>query len=40
MFLIVLGIFLFILTVTVIKNHPVLEKFTGTGRLIALLMIV
>ena len=40
MFLIILGIVLFILTVTVIKNHPALEKLTGTGRLIALLMIV
>ena len=40
MFLIILGIVLFILTVTVINNHPALEKLTGTGRLIALLMIV
>jgi len=40
MFLIIFGIILFIITVTVIKNHPGLEKFAGTGRLIALLMIV
>jgi regulator of protease activity HflC (stomatin/prohibitin superfamily) len=40
MFLIILGIILFVITVTVIKNHPALEKFAGTGRLIALLMIV
>jgi regulator of protease activity HflC (stomatin/prohibitin superfamily) len=40
MFLIVLGIILFIITVTVLKNQPVLEKFAGTGRIIALLMIV
>lgn len=40
MFLIILGIILFIITVTVIKNNPVLHKFGSTGRLIALLMIV
>jgi len=40
MFLIILGIILFIITVTVIKNNPVLHKFSGTGRIIALLMIV
>src|SRR5664279_644574 len=40
MFLIILGIILFIITVTVIKNNPVLHKFAGTGRIIALLMIL
>lgn len=40
MFLIILGIILFIITVTVIKNNPSLHKFAGTGRIIALLMIV
>jgi len=40
MFLIILGIILFIITVTVIKNNPSLHKFVGTGRIIALLMIV
>ena len=40
MFLIILGIILFIVTVTVIKNQPALKKLAGTGRLIALLMIV
>jgi len=40
MFLIILGIILFIITVTVIKNNPSLHKFGGTGSIIALLMIV
>lgn len=40
MFLVILGIILFIVTGTVIRTNPALAKFAGTGRIIAILMIV
>lgn len=40
MFLLILGIILFIVTGTVIRTNPALAKFSGTGRIIAILMIV
>ncbi len=40
MFLLILGIILFIVTGTVIRTNPALAKFAGTGRIIAILMIV
>ncbi len=40
MFLVILGIILFIVTATVIRTNPALAKFAGTGRIIAILMIV
>ena len=40
MFLIVLGILVFIVTAVVVKNNPVIAKFAGTGRVIAGLFIL
>ena len=40
MFLIVLGIIVFIVVGVVIRNNPVAAKFAGAGRIVALLMIV
>jgi len=40
MFLIILGIILFIITGIIVKNNPILAKFAGTGRLLAILMVI
>ena len=40
MFFIVIGILIFIISSTAVKHNPTITKFAGTGRLIALLVIV
>ena len=40
MFLIILGLFIFIITLTVVKHNPLTAKFAGTGRVISLLIII
>ena len=40
MFLIILGVIVFIATGIVVKNNAAFEKFKGVGRIIALLLIV
>ena len=40
MFLIILGIIVFIVTAVVVKNNPAIARFGSTGRIVALLMIL